>query len=147
MNIELHPKYGVNATILQYVCPILNKVWESGELAFLGYNKNQEAKMHTMAGYQICPEAQEHINNGYKALVVVDDAKTKNVKNPHRTGEILWIKSEAANAFFPDLTGSIAYMSDVLAKKIKERVKEDTGEDIKHLTKTEEEDEKSSSTD
>lgn len=79
--ITLHPEHGVNPTIIQYICPVTGKTWESNELALLGFNKGKKAEMHTVMGYKPCPEVQELFDKGYIALIVYDSTKQPVKKN------------------------------------------------------------------
>lgn len=101
-NIRLHPEHGLNVTFVRYYCVVTGKEWESGELAFLGWNKGKEAERYTTMGYRVCPEVQEKLDEGYIAAIVVDAEKTDDVKNPYRTGEIMYIKERAWREIFDD---------------------------------------------
>lgn len=98
--ITLHPEHGVNPTIIQYICPVTGKTWESNELALLGFNKGKKAEMHTVMGYKPCPEVQELFDKGYIALIVYDSTKTTSEKEPYRTGDIIYIREEAYKGIF-----------------------------------------------
>jgi len=123
-SIHLHPRHGVNPTILQYQCPATGKIWEANELASLGYNKNKKADMYTVAGLKFCPEVQEKLDSGFVVLIVCDETLTTDTKNPFRTGEICYMKKEAADANFNIEVKDMAFITTELFEKIKASIQE-----------------------
>jgi hypothetical protein len=123
-SIRLHPEHGLNPTIIQYQCPVTGQIWQSNELALLGYNKNKKANMYSTAGTKICPEVQEQLDKGFVVFIIVDEEKTTDMNNPFRTGELMYMKKEAALKMFDQNIKDIAFLTIDAYEKIKSQIKE-----------------------
>lgn len=130
-SIRLHPVHGVNPTIAQYQCPATGKIWESGELILLGYNKNKKADMYTVVGARFCPEVQEKLDQGYVVLVGVDEDKTTDKECPYRTGEVIYLKRERVAQLFNSEVKDMAYVDKQLTKALIELHKRSESNDEK----------------
>jgi len=116
------------------VCLVTGKEYETGQLLLATtYSKNGEPLIdldeHNVTGNGFCPEVQDKFDNGYIALVCLDESKsdinksgnTVHPKDAYRTGRIIYIKREAADEL---LTGvdvdKFCYIDNEAADKIEE---------------------------
>ena len=91
----------------QKICSVCGKVFDTGSL-LLDRKLKKRFEQHTITGFDLCPEHKQKFDEGFIALVVVDetksniDEKTQTIKpeNAYRTGEIVHMKREVFNKFF-----------------------------------------------
>lgn len=87
MSITLHPKYGVNPSLmLCFFCG------EASGVALLGANRGQEAPRQAVYDKVPCSKCKELMAQGVMLISVKDGAEGD---NPYRTGRMCVIKDEA----------------------------------------------------
>lgn len=90
------------------MCPVCGKEFDSGAILLDRRLKNSMER-YTTTGYDMCEEHTKLWKDGYMALVVIDDTKSKStfdsripekdrvqrvkMEDAHRTGEIIHMKS------------------------------------------------------
>jgi len=112
-------------TMEQKICPVCGKQFDTGAI-LLDQRLRDRFDHDTVTGLYICPEDQSKIDKGYIPLVVVDEQKSggpKHLLKPsdaYRTGEILYMKKEAAAEVFNIQISKFAYIDEETARKIKD---------------------------
>lgn len=103
--IRLHPKHGLNPTML--VCFWCGE--ETGEIALLGAAFKGEAPMKMTLGYDPCPKCQELFDGGVLCIEVTRKAPdARPPLSPHTsprafpTGRHVVVKAEAVAAIITD---------------------------------------------
>jgi len=94
-----------HVSLEQKVCAVTGKTYDT-DAVLLDRRLEDSMEKHTVTGWGMCPEAQEQIDKGYIALVGIDEAKSDKPLTPesvYRTGEIAYIKIEAAKNIFQDV--------------------------------------------
>lgn len=91
-------------TLAQHVCPICGRPEDTGEL-LLDKRMRDRFEMHTPIGWGLCKEHQAKFDEGYIALVEIDEAKSKGMPTPKpedvwRTGPIAHVRFAAADQIF-----------------------------------------------
>jgi hypothetical protein len=95
-NMSLDKSY---VTMEQHLCPICGKAFDTGNL-FLDQKLRKRFESHTCTGWSFCPEHKEIIDDGYIALVGIDETKStirNNIvkkENAYRTGNLAFIREE-----------------------------------------------------
>jgi hypothetical protein len=98
-----------HVSLEQAICPATGKVFTPKNAAiFLDKRLKASMEERTITHYEICPEVQEKIDEGYIVLVGVDMEKSKqpepgssvNAADVYRTGEIVYLKREVFMALF-----------------------------------------------
>lgn len=116
------------------VCPICGKVFDTG--AILLHKHLREIKQPAVTGRGLCPEHQRLFNEGFIAMVGVDESrcpKGEKLKEEeaYRTGRIMHIKREAAARIFdvslPDML-SFCFVSDEVIDMVSAMVQGDNHE-------------------
>jgi hypothetical protein len=100
----------------QHQCFICGTLYETGAI-LLDKRLRESMESNTVTGTGLCPEHQQLEDDGYVALIVVeDDRKT-------RTGELCHLKKEIAEQMFnQELTKGIAFIDKELFSKLQEMV-------------------------
>lgn len=93
-SIRLSEKHGVNPTLL--VCFLCGK--ETG-VALLGLLKGDAEAPRRMCDREPCDECKGYMEQGV-ILISVDESKTADPANPHRTGGWVVLKDEAVTRVF-----------------------------------------------
>lgn len=128
MNLQLHPKYGVNPTI-----PTCFYCGEpKDEILLLGENSKQitgedEAPMHGPCfDREPCNQCKEYMAQGI-IFIGVDESKSTDMENPYRTGEFLvmsedWVRRSIQPAELRDsiLSRRTAFVPSELAQALLE---------------------------
>lgn len=79
------------------ICPVTGKKFESNAI-LLDKRLKDSIERTTVTGYQVCPEVQEKIDEGFIPLVEIDSEKFEIVNGEltpataHRTGNIAYVK-------------------------------------------------------
>jgi hypothetical protein len=95
MSIRLHPKFGVNPTILQ--CFLCGE--DKNELALLGAGYKGEAPKHMCINKEPCDKCKGYMEQGV-ILIGVKDGESGD--NPFRTGRFCVIRDEAVKRMLKD---------------------------------------------
>jgi len=89
----------------KHACKVCNCLFDSGEI-LLHRNLRAIPEDKTVTGFGLCPEHQKLFNEGYVALIVIDESKSRmnggNVKpkDAHRTGMIIHMRREVMKEMF-----------------------------------------------
>jgi len=96
-HIRLDPKYGVNPSLLQcFVCG------EDVGVALMGRLKGgAEAPHRVCIDQEPCEKCKDHMKQGV-ILISVDESRSEDMKNPHRTGGWCVVRDEALDFIQPD---------------------------------------------
>ena len=93
-------------TMAQKMCPVCGVLHDTGEILLDRRLKNT-FDPHTTTGYALCPEHQKLKDDGYIALVGVDEAKstagplvTITMDNAYRTGAIAHVRETVFRKIF-----------------------------------------------
>lgn len=99
----------------QHQCPVCGNCHDTGAILFQK-NLRQTLQPKTVTGEGFCPKCQELKNNGYIALIEVDDARTR------RLGGIAHIRSSAWGHIFnvPAPEGGMAHVPTAVMDMIEE---------------------------
>jgi hypothetical protein len=88
------------------VCPICGREFENGELILDRRLKNSLERV-TVVDARLCPDHQKLADDGYIALVAIDESKSKFEANgnlkpecAYRTGDIIHIRRTVADKMF-----------------------------------------------
>ena len=90
------------------VCEICGSEWETNSI-LLDKRLKESMESKTITGYGLCPEHQKLHDEGYIALIAVDESRSSNkpknniikgLDGIYRTGNIAFIKREAAKKVF-----------------------------------------------
>jgi len=92
-------------TMEQLVCRVCGKKFDSGSI-LMNRNLREVFNHKTTTGYGICNDDQAKINDGFIALVAIDESKSGehlpngniNPENAWRTGEIAYLKRDVFDA-------------------------------------------------
>lgn len=116
-------------TLEQYMCPVTGKSFDSGNL--LIYTRMKDIfEMKTVTQWAICPEVTKMFDEGYIALVVIDDKKSDIPKDGSypkpqdvfRTGEILYLKKEKSKDILGQKIESFCWIDQKAADMLKDMV-------------------------
>ena len=100
------------------VCEICGSEWETNSI-LLDKRLKESMESKTITGYGLCPEHQKLHDEGYIALIAVDESRSSNkpknniikgLDGIYRTGNIAFIKREAAQRVFNCETPSGPFM-------------------------------------
>lgn len=93
-------------TLEQAVCPACGKTFDTGNL-LLDQRMRKRFDRFTVTGFQICPEDQQKIDEGYRILVAVDRCKSDDMtpEGVYRTGEVAYLRCEVADEIIPGSKG------------------------------------------
>lgn len=112
------------------ICPICGKEHETGTILL---DKRMKASMErtTLTGYALCPEHQKMKDDGYIALVGIDEKlshtegkTTVTLKDAHRTGDLIHIRTSAWEFFFeghPVPPQGVCFVDKALVEMLKEQ--------------------------
>lgn len=96
-------------------CPVCDKVEESGEI-LLDRRIQDSLDPVTVTGMGLC---KEHTKEGFVCLIIVDAAKSTD-ESVFRTGELVYIKEEAAKEIFNKPIDGWSFAPIEVAEKLKE---------------------------
>jgi len=89
----------------KHVCKVCNKLFDSGNI-LLHKNMRAISEDKTITGFGLCPEHQKLFDEGYVALIVIDESKSRmngndvKPKDAHRTGMIIHLRREVMKEMF-----------------------------------------------
>lgn len=88
-------------TMEQHVCPVCMKTFDTGAL-LMDLRLREQFDSTTLTDWELCPECQRLHDDGFVALVAVDEAKSKDLTpaGVWRTGELVRIRRSAWNKIF-----------------------------------------------
>ena len=102
-----------------HVCLICGKEYDTGTLLF-DRRLLPSLKHKNCTGYGFCEEHQKVLDDGYIFLVEVEEeARTD---NPTRTGEVIYLKREAADQVFNVPVKNMAYVTRDATSQLKQMV-------------------------
>jgi len=121
--------------MVTYQCPATGKVFDGDEILIptrvsRNYDDWSEQKSPVHMGLKICPEVQTQINKGFVCLVVIDPDKSDmegvgkevpidQMGGMYRTGELAYLKIEAAKRVFNIDVQEIMFIDKEAIEKIK----------------------------
>lgn len=95
-----------HVSLEQHICPVCGQTFDTGSI-LLDKRLRQSMDRHTTTGFSLCPEHQKMFEDGYIALVCIDESKTKLGKNglttpenAHRTGDVAHLTRTAFQKMF-----------------------------------------------
>jgi len=88
-----------HVSLVQKICIVTGRPFETNELLF---DKRLEKSLdkHTIVGYGVSPEIQEKFDEGYMALVEIDETRSivkdnvSGLEDVYRTGRFAFVKKE-----------------------------------------------------
>lgn len=87
-----------HVSVEKKLCPICGAIHDTGIL--LDTRLRDSLESSTLTGYEICPEDQQKLDNGYIALIgAVDENSNKSklqLEEANRTGDIVWLRRTVA---------------------------------------------------
>ena len=118
-----------HVSMVQKICIVTGKAFDTNEL--LLYTRLKESlERHTITGWGISPEVQEKLDEGYIALVGVDEKKstiTNGIIKPEdafRIGEVIYVKEEVFFKIF-DMEapkGKVSFVDAEVISFLKEKM-------------------------
>lgn len=108
-------------TIAQHNCPVCGVNHDTGEL-LLDKRLRKQFEHTTVTGHSLCPECRNKHNEGYLALVVIDERKSTAPFTPdtvYRLGQYAHIKYHVARQIFNQELAGFEFIyieEDVMAK-------------------------------
>lgn len=94
-----------HVSMVQKICIVTGKAFDTNEL-LLDTRLKDSLERHTITGWGISPEVQEKLDEGYIALVGIDEKKstiTNGIIKPEdafRAGETIYVKEEVFSKIF-----------------------------------------------
>lgn len=111
-------------TLEQACCPACGKTFDTGAL-LLDRRMRDRFEMHTVTGFQLCPDDQQKVDEGYVILVAIDPAKsggyrdTKKPQDVYRTGVIAYLRKEVARQIMPAIGDHpLVWVDDEVIKQL-----------------------------
>lgn len=105
-------------TLEQACCPACGKTFDTGSL-LLDRRMRDRFEMKTVTGFQLCPDDQQKVDEGYVILVAIDPAKsggyrdTKKPEDVYRTGNVAYLRKHVAEQLLPNIVGhSLVWVDD-----------------------------------
>ena len=93
-------------TIEQKVCPVTGKTWDTGSI-LIHKHLRDTFERNTVTGWEICPEVQEKLDEGYVALVAIDEDRSEKGDNgtvtpqaAYRLGQVAYVKRDLCTKLF-----------------------------------------------
>lgn len=90
----------------QRVCKVCAHTYDTGNL-LLDQRLRNQFDMHTVTGWGLCPDHQKLFNDGYLAMVAIDESRSRKGANglvapegAHRLGAIAHVRQEVAEKIF-----------------------------------------------
>jgi hypothetical protein len=119
-----------HVTMERLMCIVCGKEFDSGNL-LLDTRMRKQFDKHTTTGYGLCEEHKKLHEDGYLALIVCDESKSKPVgdglknEDAHRTGEIIHIRRTAFKKIFTGVSaeainGAVMFLSSETAEQLKQ---------------------------
>jgi hypothetical protein len=115
-----------HVTLEQHACPATGKLHDTGAL-LLDQRLRERFEPNTTTGWSFCPEVQEKLNEGFVVLVGIDASKSNTVNGVMmpdtvwRTGEIIYLKREAADKVFDTPIKNMAFVDADVIKMLLSR--------------------------
>lgn len=118
-----------HVSMVQKICIVTGKAFDTNEL-LLDTRLKESLERHTITGWGISPEVQEKLDEGYIALVGVDEKKstiTNGIIKPEdafRTGEVIYVKEEVFFKIF-DMEapkGKVSFVDTEVISFLKEKM-------------------------
>ena len=113
------------------ICKICGTEYENGDILFNKRLQNIKDKQ-TVIGYGLCPEHKKLHEDGFIALIAIDESKsTKSTngnylpENAHRTGSLAYIKGEVFNTIFKhdiNIKAEMLYVTEEIIILLKEKL-------------------------
>ena len=122
--MKIYPD-GQFVALEQRQCVVCGKLYETGNLLMDTRFRNDFENRHACTGLGMCPEHQKYVDDGYVICLEVSNQPGENgdVMRPEeaeRTGNICFIKKEAANEIFDMPIGSpVVYFQIGVIEKLK----------------------------
>jgi hypothetical protein len=115
-------------TIEQKVCPICGKTYDSGDI-LLDTRLKETFEHYTVTGMQICSDCKELAKDRIALIVATAPNEYVTVKpeDANRTGEILWMRRDAAKEIFinlpeKELDREMMFINPDAAEKLKQLI-------------------------
>lgn len=116
------------------MCPVTGKLWDTGTLLFEKH-LGKKLEKYTTTGYAFCPEVAEKIDNGYVALIAIDESKSKSrntiskgnkvsQEDAYRTGGLMYMRKELAESMFNIKIQDMNFIEDELFKQLEKKANE-----------------------
>ena len=129
-----------HVTMEQLQCVVCGKEFDSGNI-LLDTRMRKQFEMKTTTGYGLCDEHKKLHNDGYIALIVCDESKSKpngdtvKPEDAYRTGEVIHVRRTAFKKIFTGISaeaiaGSMMFISSETAEQLKQIVNQG-GKDAK----------------
>lgn len=117
MGIILHPKYGLNPTVINKICFVCGKEVGTAEIALLGSSYKEEAPSHMVMDNCICNECDNYRKQGVWIISVRDGS---NGSKPYKTGKVFLLKEEAHERIFGEKPGKekITFVEDSVLDRL-----------------------------
>ena len=131
-------------TLERKQCPICGVIHDKDCGLLVDTRLKKRFDMYTTTGLAICSDCQKKLDDNYLAMIIVDETKSEiindkvKLQDAHRTGELMWIKRDAANHMFgQDLSEwKFIFADTALAKQLKERSEHDQSENNSNTSDT-----------
>lgn len=108
----------------QRVCPVCGVAFDTGSI-LLDKRLKQSMERKTTTGWSFCPEHQARREEGYVALVEVDEAKSTRRPDGNfdpgdvwRTGQIVHVRRAVADRLFDVPVGDLAYCGGEVVQRL-----------------------------
>lgn len=112
----------------QKVCFVCGEKFDT-ESILLDARLRNRFERNTVTGYGHCPECQSKLDKGFVFLIVVDENKSPNEKEPWRTGDIVTIKKEVCSVMFADIQiKNVGFITTDAFEKIKQMTQQNQEE-------------------
>lgn len=86
-------------TLEQQCCIVCGKTFDTGSI-LMDRRLRNTFEHHTVTGWGMCPEHQKLKDDGFTALVEIDEKKTTDMNNPYRTGCLAHVRNEVWENIF-----------------------------------------------
>lgn len=109
-------------TLETKACPVCGQMHQSGNLLF-DRRLRETFEHETCTGWELCPEHQAQLDDGFVFLVGIDEEKSDLPFTPssvYRTGTIAAIRKEAAAQIFDIPIETLAFTDEEVITKLEE---------------------------
>ena len=123
-------------TMEQHICPVCGKTFDTGNI-IMDKRLKESFDSKTVTGYGLCEEHEELFNQGYVALIEIDEKKSNlagknkdiHSKDVYRTGNLAHIKIDIFRNIFsfspPHRNQAYVFVEEGLIEKLKLLIEED----------------------